>query len=167
VPAPSSPKKVERIAEHIAALSLDLREWVELRIELAKTEVRETIDETKARVTAEVKAKGTPIAITVGIGSVGVLFLLYGMGFLFGAMAQGVGELLGHEWLGSLLTASFLFVVAIALLLLARRRLYRASAIEANARVDEPPVSLRQLDNSDTLMAPTSNSVHPSSPSNV
>lgn len=132
--APPSTSRVERITDHLSALSVDLREWVELRIELAKAEVRETVDDVKGKA----KRKG----VTIGLVAVAALLALYGLGFVFGAISAGFAEWLGHEAWGDAVTALLIFVIAGILVWIAKRRLDQDSAIEAHARVDSPQAAL-------------------------
>ena len=138
VPPPASGSRVERVGDHLAALSLDLREWVELRIELAKTEVREKVDD----VTSTAKRKG----VTICLVAVAVLLALYMLGFFFGAISAAFELWLGREVWGDLATAGLILLMVLLLLWIAKRRQDQDAAIEANARVEEsnpvlPPAS--------------------------
>lgn len=124
----SSTSRLERIGDHAAALSADLREWVELRIELAKAEVREKVDDVKALA----KRKGG----TLGLVAVAALLALYGLGFVFGAISAGLASWLGHEAWGDAATAGLLFIMAGILVWIAKRRLDQDAAIEARARIE-------------------------------
>lgn len=119
--------KLARIGDHAAALSADLREWVELRIDLAKAEVQEKVDEIKATV----RRKGIAIGFLAAAG----VLALYGLGFLFGALAWGLGALFESVWLGMLVTALVIFLLAAVLAAVAKRRLDEDQAIEAQAKV--------------------------------
>lgn len=125
---PSSSSRLERIGDHAASLSKDLREWVELRIELTKAEVREKLDE----ITASAKRKG----VTIGIAAGAALLALYGLGFVFGAISAGFASWLGHEAWGDAATAVLIFLIAGVLLWIAKRRLDADAAIEARARIE-------------------------------
>ncbi|MEO0559972.1 MAG: phage holin family protein [Bacteroidota bacterium] len=127
-PASVSDSKAERIGDHLAALSLDLREWVELRIELAKTEVQEKVDD----VTATAKRKGG----TIGLVAVAALLALYMLGFVFGAISAAFELWLGREVWGDLATAGLILVMVLVLLGVAKRRQDQDAAIEANGRVE-------------------------------
>ena len=119
--------KLARIGDHVASLSTDLKEWVELRIDLAKAEVREAVDALKA----SLKRKGIAAAFLAAAG----VLALYALGFLFGALAWGLALLLDSAWLGMLATSLLLFVVVAVLALVGKRKLDEDSAIEAKARV--------------------------------
>ena len=121
--------KLARIGGHVSSLSNDLKEWVELRIELVKAEVRETVEQVKA----SLKRK----AIGIGFLVVAGVLALYALGFLFGALAWGLAALVGSAWLGMLLTALLLFVVVGVLAWLGKRKLDEDQAIEARARVSK------------------------------
>ena len=119
--------KLARIGDHVASLSTDLKEWVELRIDLAKAEVREAVNTLKA----SLKRKGIAVAFLAAAG----VLALYALGFLFGALAWGLAALLGSAWLGMLVTSLLLFVVVGVLAWLGKRKLDEDQAIEARARV--------------------------------
>ena len=121
--------KLARVGDHAAALSADLREWVELRIALVKAEIREKVEEVKA----SLKRKGIALGFLAAAG----VLALYGLGFLLGALAWGLAALFESVWLGMLLTALLVFVVAGVLAWLGKRRLDEDRAIEAQARVSE------------------------------
>ena len=146
--------KVGRVADHLAAISADAREWVELRIDLVKAEVTEKIDETKSSV--ERKAIGA--AFLAGAGVVA----LYGLGFLFAMMAVGIGwafadtgaEVLRPLFWGLLVVTLLLFAIAGVLALIGKRKLDAAAAIDATLKAPEvtestastpAPPSRRQL----------------------
>ena len=121
--------KLARIGGHVSSLSADLKEWVELRIDLVKAEVRETVEQVKA----SLKRK----AIGIGFLAVAGVLALYGLGFLLGALAWGLAALVGSAWLGMLLTALILFLVVGVLAWLGKRKLDEDQAIEARARVSK------------------------------
>jgi hypothetical protein len=88
--------KVSRIAAHTQGLFEDLREWIDLRIDLAILEVEERLDETKNDI-----ALGVTLAI---FGFFAALFALT-------TVALGVGWLLGHPFWGFLAVSVALFLV--------------------------------------------------------
>jgi hypothetical protein len=88
--------KVGRITDQLAGLSEDVREIVELRIQLVKREVMEQVE---GRISS---VKGQAI--------VGALAALTGV-FLLLSLALGLGMLLGHAFWGFLIVSG-LFVVA-------------------------------------------------------
>ena len=111
----------------MSSLSTDLKEWVELRIDLVKAEVRETVETVKA----SLKRKGIAIAFLAAAG----LLALYALGFLLGALAWGLAVVFESAWLGMLATSALLFVVVGVLAWLGKRKLDEDQAIEARARV--------------------------------
>ena len=119
--------KLARIGDHVASISTDLKEWVELRIDLAKAEVREALEALKA----SLKRKGIAVAFLAAAG----VLALYALGFLFGAIAWGLAVLIESVWLGMLLTSLLLFAVVGVLAWLGKRKLDEDRAIEARARV--------------------------------
>ena len=92
--------KVQRIAAHTQGLFTDLREWIDLRIDLAILDVEERIDEAKNQV-----ALGVTLAV---FGFFAALFSLT-------TIALGVGWLLGHPFWGFLAVTVALLLVIVAL----------------------------------------------------
>ena len=92
--------KLERIAAHTQGLVTDLREWIDLRIDLAILEVEERLDETKNEI-----ALGITLAV---FGFFAALFSLT-------TVALGVGWLLGHPFWGFLAVAVALILVVVGL----------------------------------------------------
>jgi len=92
--------KLERIAAHTQGLVTDLREWIDLRIDLAILEVEERIDEAKNEV-----ALGVTLAV---FGFFAALFTLT-------TIALGVGWLLGHPFWGFLAVTVALILVVVTL----------------------------------------------------
>ncbi|HYE96101.1 MAG TPA: phage holin family protein [Rubricoccaceae bacterium] len=108
---PAHRNKVARISDHLAGVSEDLREWVELRIALAKAEVTE-----QAKLYAGQAAAGV----------VALLALLFGLV----ALAHGLGAWLGHPGWGFLAVTVLLVLVACSvygyLVVLPQRRTARS-----------------------------------------
>ena len=130
--------KVGRVTDHLAAISADAREWVELRIDLVKAEVTEKIDETKSSV--ERKAIGAAFLAAAGVVA------LYGLGFLFGTLAAGLGwafagadgaQVLRPGFWGLLITTVLLFAIAGILAVLGKNRLEAAKAIDLSLKTPE------------------------------
>ena len=91
---------MNRIAAHTQGLFTDLREWIDLRIDLAILEVEERIDELKNQV------------------ALGIAFALFGFFaalFSLTTVALGVGWLLGHPFWGFLAVSVALILVVVAL----------------------------------------------------
>ena len=91
---------MHRIAAHTQGLFEDLREWVDLRIDLAILEVEERIDEAKNSL-----ALGITLAV---FGFFAALFTLT-------TVALGVGWLLGHPFWGFLAVTVALILVVVVL----------------------------------------------------
>lgn len=89
--------KVTRITEHTRGLVDDVKEWVELRIQLAKLEVAHEVNQRKTQVVVG--------AAAAGVGVVAVLFLLV-------AASLGLGAWLGHPAWGFLAMSAMLLLVA-------------------------------------------------------
>ena len=92
--------KVQRIAAHTQGLFEDLREWIDLRIDLAILEVEERIDEAK---------NGIALGVTLAI------FAFFAALFTFATIALGVGWLLGHPFWGFLAVSVALILVVMGL----------------------------------------------------
>ncbi|MFB6098509.1 MAG: phage holin family protein [Salinibacter sp.] len=92
--------KMRRIAAHTQGLFEDLREWIDLRIDLAILEVEERIDEAKNDL-----ALGVTLAF---FGFFAVLFTLT-------TIALGVGWLLGHPFWGFLAVSVALILIVAGL----------------------------------------------------
>lgn len=92
--------KVERIAAHTQGLFTDLREWIDLRIDLAILEVEERIDEATNKIVL-----GLILAV---VGFFAVFFALT-------TIALGVGALLGHPGWGFLAVTVALILIIVGL----------------------------------------------------
>lgn len=92
--------KMNRIAAHTQGLFSDLREWIDLRIDLAILEVEERIDELKNE---------------VALGVTFALFGFFAVLFSLTTVALGVGWLLGHPFWGFLAVSVALILVLAAL----------------------------------------------------
>ena len=136
--------KVGRVTDHLAAISADAREWVELQIELIRNEVTEKVDMVTAKVNqvAEVgkviEAGGLffPIAGFVG---------LYAFGFLLATVAVGIGWAFASEgatvlrplfWGLLILTFLLLLIVGVSILI-GMRRVDKSRAIEASLKMPD------------------------------
>lgn len=97
-PGPSG--KMQRIAEHSQALVDDLKQWVDLRVELARIEAEERIE-----------AKANDVALGVILGVLGALAGFFGLI----TVALGLGALLGHPGWGFLIVTLFLALLAVVI----------------------------------------------------
>ena len=130
--------KIERVTDHLAALSVDAREWVELRIDLVKAEVTEKKDEVVDRA----KRVGTGAAYLAAAGVVA----LYLLGFGLSALAVGVGWALSRHdgagvlrplfW-GLLVVCGLLLATVAGLGLVGKRKLDAAQAIDAKLKAPD------------------------------
>jgi hypothetical protein len=131
-PAPGRKAAIARAADHAASLSGDLREWVELRIELVRAEIREKVEEVQAMA----KHKG----IGVGLLVAALVLALYALGFLLAAASAGLASWLGHPAWGHLATGGLLLLIVGVLAWAGQRRLSGNRTIEATlAPPDSPP----------------------------
>ena len=91
--------KASRIAAHTQGLVGDLREWIDLRIDLAILEVEERVDTLKN---------------DVALGITFALFGFFAALFSLTTVALGVGWLLGHSFWGFLaVSVALLLVIAV------------------------------------------------------
>lgn len=96
-PADSSREgKLGRIAGHTRGLVDDLREWIDLRLDLAILELEERVDDLRNEV-----ALGLALAF---FGFMAVLFVLT-------TVAVGLGWALGHPFWGFLIVAGLLVIL--------------------------------------------------------
>lgn len=112
---PSGRNKVERIAQHSKGLVDDLKEWVDLKIQHTKLQIRDELNERKIE-----------LALVAGAGVFGLL------GFLFGliALALGLGAWLGHPAWGFLVVTVLLMLIAAVFLGARRARARKAREID-------------------------------------
>lgn len=99
-PARPEGGKLGRIAGHTRGLVEDLREWMDLRLDLALLEVEEKIDELRNEV-----ALGVTLAF----------FGLFSVLFVLTTIALGLGWLLGHPFWGFLAVSTALVLIVVAL----------------------------------------------------
>jgi len=92
--------KLNRIAGHTQGLVEDLREWIDLRIDLAILEVEEKVDTLRNEV-----ALGLTLAF----------FGFFAALFVFTTAALGLGWLLGHPFWGFLIVSVVLLAIVAAL----------------------------------------------------
>lgn len=92
--------KVNRIAAHTQGLFADLREWIDLRVDLAILEVEERLDAFK---------NDLALGITIAV------FALFAAFFSLTTVALGVGWLLGHPFWGFLAVSVALILIIVTL----------------------------------------------------
>lgn len=88
--------KLGRIAGHTRGLVEDLREWIDLRLDLAILEIEEQVDELRNEV-----ALGLTLAF----------FGFFAALFVFTTTALGLGWLLGHPFWGFLIVSGVLVIL--------------------------------------------------------
>ena len=116
--------KMGRIAGHTRGLVEDLRQWIDLRIDLAILEVEEQVDDLR-----------NEVALGVTLAFLGFFAAL----FVFTTIALGLGWLLGHPFWG-FLTVSVLLVLTLTALSKARPELLPPSNLfeQIRGETDEP-----------------------------
>ena len=92
--------KVRRIAAHTQGLFTDLREWIDLRVDLAILEMEERLDAFK---------NDLALGLTVAV------FAFFAAFFSLTTVALGVGWLLGHPFWGFLAVSVALLLIIVAL----------------------------------------------------
>lgn len=131
---PPHQTKTERVADHVAAISADLREWTELRIALVKRQVEGVVgilDRLQHLQDAAVLALPGAILIILAL----LLFLI--------TLALGVGALIGSTWGGFAIVSTLLLVGGAVLVWLGKRRYDRAQEAVAEAkRVERSQTSM-------------------------
>ncbi|OZC02683.1 phage holin family protein [Rubricoccus marinus] len=139
--------KIERIGDHVAALSADLREYVELRIALVQRKVEGVIGIVERLQHYADAAKFFVPAVVLAL--VGALFVLLTIAF-------GIGALLDSVWLGFLITTLVLLAVAGVLAWMGMRKVKEAQAkvVEAKRKQqDERNITREQVQDTERLKA--------------
>ena len=117
--------KLERVTDHVAAISADLREWVELRLALVKRQVEGVVG---------ILERVQHLAEAAKLAVPGVLLLLIGLMFLLVTLALGIGAALNSYWLGFLIVTLLLMIPGAVLVWLGKRRYDRTQEILAEAK---------------------------------
>lgn len=124
--------KLGRIAGHTHGLVEDLREWIDLRVDLAILEVEEKVDALRNE---------------VALGLTMAFFGFFAALFVFTTVALGLGWLLGHPFWGFLIV-SVLLLAVVATLARARPDLLPSSnlyeQIRGGAEKEEPDRPVRE-----------------------
>lgn len=92
--------KLTRIAGHTRGLIDDLREWIDLRLDLAILEVEERVDDLR-----------NEVALGISLAFFGFFAAL----FVFVTIALGLGWALGHPFWGFLIVSGLLVIVVTVL----------------------------------------------------
>jgi hypothetical protein len=117
--------QVGRVADHLAALSQDMREWTELRIALVQRKVEGVVGIVERLQHYAEAGKYFAPALLLG---------LVGLVFVFVTLALGLGALIGQVWLGFAIVTLLLLAVAGVLVALGMRSVREAQARVAEAR---------------------------------
>lgn len=99
-PAPATGNKVQRIAQHTQQLVDDLKEWVDLRVELARIELEERVE-----------AKANEIALAVVVVGIALLAVVFGLV----TIAFALGAWLGHPAWGFLIVTLLLVLLVVVI----------------------------------------------------
>ena len=122
---PPHQTKIERIGDHVAALSADLREWTELRIALVQRKIEGVVG---------IVERIQHLMPALELALPGAILVLIGALFALVTLAIGLGALLGHIGWGFLIVTLLLLAVGGVLIWLGLRRYRRAQAIVAQAK---------------------------------
>jgi len=122
---PPHQTKWDRVTGHLAALSADLTEWVELRVDLVKRQV-EGLEGQFERIQHYLDS--APFFV------LGLALALSGVMFVFVAVAFAVGWMVGSLGWGFFITAVLLLIGGAVFGWLGLRRVKRAEAEAAEAR---------------------------------
>jgi protein-S-isoprenylcysteine O-methyltransferase Ste14 len=95
-------------------------------------------------VTLELKRKGKAIAIAAVLAIIALVVVLYGIGFVFAAIAAGIAEAL-PLWASLLIVAFLLFLTASLLLYLAMRSAKKAAPARPVEAVEEAQKTAQEL----------------------
>ena len=117
--------QVGRVADHLAALSQDMREWTELRIALVQRKVEGVVG---------IVERLQHYAEAGKFFAPALLLALIGLVFVFATMALGIGALIGQAWAGFLIVTLLLLGMAGVLVALGMRSVREAQARVAEAR---------------------------------
>ncbi len=125
---PPHQTKTERVADHVAAVSADLREWVELRIALVKRQVEGVVG---------ILERVQHLAEAAKMAVPGVVLILIGLMFLLVTLALGIGALIGSVWGGFAIVTAVLLVAGGVLVWLGKKRYDEAEEAVAEAKRQE------------------------------
>ena len=122
---PPHQSKTERVADHVAAISADLRDWVELRIALVKRQIEGVVGILE-RVQHLVEAAKLAVP--------GVVLVLLGLLFLLLTLAFAIGALIDSVWGGFAIVTALLLVAGGVLLWFGKKRYDAAQEEVAEAK---------------------------------
>ena len=122
---PPHQTKTERVADHVAAISADLREWTELRIALVKRQVEGVVG-----ILERVQHLQDAAVLAVP----GIVLILIAVMFLLVTLALGIGAAIGSTWGGFAIVALLLLAGGGVLVWLGKRRYDRSQEELAEAK---------------------------------
>lgn len=120
--------KAGRVADHVAALSADMRAWTELQIALLWRKVEGVVG---------IFERIQHLVPALKLYVPGALLVVVGLFFLLVTAALGVGALVGSYWLGFLIVTLVLFAVGGGLIWAGRRRQRDAEAVQAKLKEEQ------------------------------
>lgn len=125
---PPHRSKLERITDHVAAVSEDLREWTELRIALVKRQVEGVIG---------ILERLQHLAEAAKLAVPGIILLILAALFLLVTVALLIGQALGNYGLGFLIVTAVLMIAGGVLVWLGKRRYDEIQAEVARAKREQ------------------------------
>ncbi len=122
---PPHQTKTERVADHVAAISADLREWTELRIALVKRQIEGVVG---------ILERLQHLADAAKLAIPGVLLVILAALLFVITLALGIGALIGSTWGGFAIVATLLLVIGGVLVWLGKKRYDEAQEAVAEAK---------------------------------
>ncbi len=122
---PPHQTKLDRVTGHVASLSSDLREYVELRIALVQRKVEGIVGQIER---FQHYLDAAPLFVAAAF------LAIVGLVFVFLTLALGIGTAIGSFWAGFLITTVLIVVGAAVLGWLGLRKVREAQAIETEAK---------------------------------
>lgn len=122
---PPHQSQTGRIADHLAAISSDLREWTELRIELVQRKVEGIVG-----IVERIKH----YADAAKYFAPALLLLLIGLVFVFVTLALAIGAAIKSPWLGFLIVTVLLLGTAGTLAYVGIRKVKETQALVLEAK---------------------------------
>ena len=143
-PAPETPvvpphrSRVGRVADHVAAISDDLQEWVELKVALVRREVLDKVQQ---------------VVDAAKLAVPGLVLVLAGLLFLLLTLAFAIGALIESVWGGFGIVTLLLLVAGAVLLVLAKRAYENPTSSVERPRAPRPPAHPRDDADAERLAA--------------
>lgn len=112
--------RMGRIGEHLAGISEDARDLVNLRVAMARNNVEEQVDEARSTV-GKMQITAAVVQETIRYYLPAAIFGVVGLLFLFTTIGLWLGNLLGSYWMGFGIVTGVMLLIAGVYYALARR----------------------------------------------